>query len=241
MKLRPEIIQEDDDLILVNKPAGYLTIPDRQKPEWPNLRRWLETHYPEVWTVHRLDRDTSGVICFARHAEAHRHLSLQFQNRTVHKYYLAITDGHPPRPSGEIDQPIGPHPSHSGQMRIDPRGKVAQTRYQVQERYRLFSVLRAQILTGRTHQIRVHLASLGCPLLVDSLYGKRTAFFLSEIKGKQYNLGKHQEERPLISRLTLHALELTIQHPRSEEAITVAAPLPKDLRALLRQLDKWGK
>jgi len=237
----PDILFSDQAVVIVNKPAGLLSIPDRYKPDLPNLQRQLQQHFEHIWTVHRLDRDTSGVMIFARTEEAHRHLSMQFEHRKVRKIYLAFTDGHPPAASGEINTSLAHHPARNGKMVVDPRGKKALTYYHERERFKHATLLEVDIRTGRTHQIRVHLASIGAPLLVDPLYGKHEAFFLSEIKRQKYNLGKDQEERPLVKRLTLHAHKLQYQHPVSGETLTQEASLPKDLRALLRQLQKWDR
>lgn len=240
-KQQIDIIHEDADLIVVNKPPEALSIPDRHRPEKFNLQHYLTERYGRIWVVHRLDRETSGVLCFARNAEAHRHLSLQFEARSVGKTYQALVDGLPAQAEGEIDKPIGPHPSQPGKMTIMRRGKAALTRYRVVETFRQFSLLEVDLLTGRTHQIRVHLAGIGHPLAIDPLYGKREAFFLSEVKGRTYRLGKGEEERPLMTRATLHAGLLSLNHPADDSRRTFSAALPKDFAAVLKQLRKWGK
>lgn len=240
-KTNPEILHADETVLVVAKPAGLLSIPDRYKPELPNLQRQLQEQFTDVWTVHRLDRDTSGIMIFARTEEAHRHLSQQFEHREVRKTYLAFVDGKPAAESGEINSPLAPHPNKKGRMVVDARGKEALTYYRVEEAFQHAALLEVDIRTGRTHQIRVHLASIGAPLLVDPVYGKRDAFYLSEIKRQKYNLNKHGEERPLVKRLTLHAHSLTVVHPRTGDTLSREAPLPKDLRALLRQLQKWDR
>ena len=239
--LRSEIIYEDETLVVINKAPGDLSIPDRHRPELFNLQNWLEDRYGQIWVVHRLDRETSGVLCFARSAEAHRQLSMQFENREVKKTYLALVDGTPFPPAGDIDQPIAPNPSQPGKMMVGKKGKSALTHYQVTETFRQFSLLEVDIQTGRTHQIRVHLAHIGNPLAVDQLYGKRNFCLLSEIKGQHFRLGKEQEERPLMSRHTLHAVRLQFHHPSSGKIREFSAPLQKDFSAMLKQLRKWGK
>ncbi len=240
MKTTVDILFEDESLIAVYKPAGMLSIPDRYKPDLPNLQKWLEERYETIFTVHRLDKGTSGVLCFAKTAEAHRSLSLQFENRTVRKIYHAITDGFPPEESGTIDRPLAAHPGKPGLMVVHAKGKPSVTHYQVLKRYRNHALLSLELETGRTHQIRVHLAEIGCPLLVDPQYGKQEAFFLSSVKARRCQPNRRQEERPLMDRLTLHAAELTIVHPETQENKTFKAPYPKDFRAVLNQLDKWG-
>ncbi|MBV6428427.1 MAG: putative RNA pseudouridine synthase [Haliscomenobacter sp.] len=241
MKPGLHLLYDDEDLLVVEKPAGVLTIPDRFDPSKPNLLAMLQEAFGAIWVVHRLDRETSGLVCFAKNEEAHRHLNLQFSERTVDKVYLALTDGRPLPPSGSIEQPIAPHPGVAGKMMIHRQGKYALTLYRVADTFRSFSLVEANIKTGRTHQIRVHLSSIGHPLAVDPIYGKRAELFLSEIKLRNFRTGKEEPERPLMSRLTLHALNLGITHPRSGERLVVESPLPKDFRALLNQLDKWGR
>ncbi len=218
-----------------------LSIPDRFDPEKPNLHDWLEQHLEQqIWVVHRLDRETSGAICFAKTDEAHRILSQQFENREVEKIYLALVDGCPQPASGVIDKPIAHSVSQPGKMVVNAKGKPAITEYRVVETFKAFSLVEADIKTGRTHQVRVHLQSIGHPLAIDAVYGKRAFIMLSEIKRQAYRLGKNEEERPLMSRHTLHALQLRLEHPITNQPIDVEAPLPKDFKALLQQLRKWG-
>ncbi len=239
MPHRPEIMYQDESLIVAAKPPGMLSIPDRFDPHKPNLHDALAELFPRVWTVHRLDRETSGAIVFALDEAAHRSLSIQFERRTVEKTYLALVEGVPLPAGGVIEQPIGPHPGKPGQMTILRKGKYARTEYQVQESFRGFALVEAQILTGRTHQVRVHLASIGHPLVADPLYGRSEAMFLSQIKSKDFRMGKFQEETPLLQRTALHAWRLCFDHPVTGERLSVEAPLPKDLKAAVNQLRKW--
>ncbi len=239
--LKPEVLYEDKAVLVVNKPAGLLTIADRFGNA-DNLHEWLERRYGRVLVVHRLDRETSGVLCFARTEEAHRHLSLQFEHHAVDKFYLALVDGVVQEDEGEIDRPIGPHPTVAGKMVVAAWGKPSLTFYRVLERFRNFTLVEALLKTGRTHQARVHLQSIGYPLAVDALYGRRTALLLSEIKGRAYKMGKFSdEERPLLERTALHAFRLRFDHPASEERMEFRAEPPKDLNAVLQQLRKWGQ
>ncbi len=235
-----ELIHEDEHLLVVHKPAGWLTIPDRAGNK-DSLLGALEKRYGKVFVVHRLDRETSGILCFARNAEAHRHLSLQFEHHTADKYYFALLDGELHHEEGEIDKPIGEHPVIPGKMAIVKNGKPSLTFYRVIERFKRFTFVEVLLKTGRTHQIRVHFSSIGYALAVDALYGRRPAFFLSEIKGKKYRSGKNAEaERPLMERTSLHATRLRIDHPATGERMEFKAELPKDFAALLNQLRKWG-
>ena len=241
MHFTPEILYQDEALVVAAKPSGVLSIPDRFDHGKLNMHDALAAHFSRVWTVHRLDKETSGAIVFALDEEAHRSLSLQFERRTVEKTYLALVEGVPLPDAGEIDQPIGPHPGKPGQMTILRKGKYAFTRYKVQETFRGYALVEASILTGRTHQVRVHLTHTGHPLVADPLYGRSEALFLSQIKSKGFHIGKLQEETPLLHRTALHAWRIAFDHPRSGERISVEAPLPKDLKAALNQLRKWRK
>ena len=232
------ILYEDEHLIVVDKPADVLTVPDRHDPDLPNLKHLLAERHGTIIPVHRLDRPTTGALVFARTPEAHRALSMQFEGRQVEKVYLALVDGVPDPQEGEIDEPIAPHPAKVGRMMVSSRGKFARTDYKVMETFGKFSLVGVQIFTGRTHQIRVHLAYLGHPLIVDPLYGKREGFLLSEIKGRRYNLGKHETERPLLTRVPLHASRLGFHHPVTEEWMHYTVDLPKDMRAMINQLSK---
>ncbi|HMX39134.1 MAG TPA: RluA family pseudouridine synthase [Saprospiraceae bacterium] len=232
------LLHADDHVLVVNKPAGLLTIPDRFGNQ-QSLLAALQRDYGHVLTVHRLDRETSGVLCFARNEAAHRHLSMQFEHHQTDKFYLALLDGVLHHEEGEIDKPIGEHATISGKMAITNAGKPSLTFYRAVERFRRFTLAEAQLKTGRTHQVRIHFQSIGYPLAVDALYGKRAQFFLSEIKGKAYKSGKYSsEERPLMERTSLHAYRLRFDHPATGERMEFKAELPKDFQAVLAQLRK---
>lgn len=240
MKDIPSIIFEDSDIIVINKPPRFLTIPDRYAPEKPNAYAWLNERYGKVFIVHRLDKETSGLLIFAKHEEAHRHLSRQFEQRTVTKIYLTLLDGVAHLDEGRIDKSIAPHPNGK-RMIVSRSGKRSITDYKVVERFKNFTLAEADIKTGRLHQIRIHFESIGYPLAIDAIYGRREAFFLSEIKGKKYRLGKGQEERPLMDRVILHAAKLHVTHPRTGEELAFEGDLPKDFGAVVKQLRRWGK
>jgi len=232
-------LYEDSHLLLINKPAGLPTIPDRYRPDLPHARGILEKQYGRLWTVHRIDAGTSGVLCLARNPESHRALSMQFEQRTVEKRYLALLEGSPKPPEGIIKAPIAHHPNQAGKMRVHTKGKESLSYYRVLETLGPASWAEIQIETGRTHQVRVHMAYIYHPLWVDPLYGRRDAFYLSELKGSKYRQSRFKEERPLLGRLSLHAARLSLQHPVSKENLAVEAPLPKDLTATLKQMRKW--
>jgi len=240
-KVKLEILYEDDYVVAVNKPAGYLSIPDRFIAEIPNVKGILESTYGEIFTVHRIDKYTSGVMIFAKDSESHKYLSAQWMDRKPEKYYTAIVDGVPSPESDIIDLSLAESMTRRGKMVANKRGKESMTKYQVIENYVRFSLLELQIYTGRMHQIRVHMAQRGYPLVVDSLYGKREALMLSELKGKKYRKPKDEEERPLLSRQPLHAHKLVISHPHTQQNISIEAPLPKDMRAVINQMRKLKK
>lgn len=232
----PEIYM-DDDILAINKPAGLLSIPDRFQENKANCQSLLREKYQEIFTVHRLDKDTSGALIFARNPQAHRDLSLMFEQNKVEKYYLAVTQGYFDQLEGQIDFAISADPAKPGRMKIYPKGKDALTSYQVIADYGEFALVKLQIHTGRTHQIRVHLAAIGHPLAVDPLYGKREALYIYDVKSSAKK-SRDKDPVPLIKRCTLHAESLSFQHPQTHEYLTIKAELPKDMRALLNQLAK---
>ena len=234
---KPEILFENDAFIAINKPAGMLSIPDR-KGEEPSLKSWLREKYGNIFTVHRLDRETSGVIVFAKDEATHKFLSEAFEHRDVEKLYQGLVQGSLPTPTGSINQPIMEHPAKPGTMVVNRRGKESLTDYEVVEDMGLYSLVQFRIHTGRTHQIRVHMQSLGHPILCDELYGDPRPILISSFK-RNFRLSKDQEEeRPILSRLALHSHLLHFQDAAGEFH-TLEAPLPKDMRALIQQLKKW--
>ena len=235
------ILFEDEHLVVVAKPPNFLSIPDRYASELPNMQHYLRQHFGDMFVVHRLDRETSGVMCFARTETAHKHLNEQFQKRTVEKYYWVLVEGVLHQEIGSIDKPISPSKTQQGKMVIHQRGKASLTEYKVVEYFKHFTLVEANIKTGRMHQIRVHFDSIGYPPAIDAMYGRRSAFYVSELKHKKYRKNKDDIERPLMSRTALHARRLVLDHPQSGERLTFDALLPKDFKAVLQQLRKWGK
>lgn len=234
-----EVLYVDDHVVIANKPSGITVIPERNNPEAPTVQRILEKDYGKLWIVHRIDKPTSGVICFARNESAHRHISLQFQNHEVKKTYVAVVQGKLNEPQGTIHAPIAESNTKPGTMLVHARGKDAVSTYQVITQFRHAAVVSVEIKTGRTHQIRVHMSYIGHPLLVDDIYGKTSAFYFSSIKRNYKASG--EEERPTISRLTLHASKIVLQHPATAAQISVEAPLAKDMDTLIKLLSRHDK
>lgn len=241
------ILYRDDHLVVVDKPAGMPSVRERWAVDKPTvidraaaLLEAEEKREVELRTVHRLDKDTSGILLIARTADAGRALSGQFKDRLVSKTYLALIAGAPLEPEGVIEGLIDQDPRRVGTMRVvKHRGKPAVTRYETEERFRGFALLRIRPKTGRTHQIRVHLAHAGMPLAIDPLYGgTRRGILLSELK-RNYHPSKKREEVPLIGRLTLHASRLAFAHPLTGESMEFEAPLPKDFELILRDLRRY--
>lgn len=235
----PEILYEDNDIVVLNKPSGMLSIPDRYKHEALNVKKWLEERHGEVFVVHRLDKETSGVVVFALGSDAHRNLSLQFENHEVEKKYLAILSGVMREDDLDVDIPLMNDPKTPAKMMPSARGKKSLTHIHVVERFRVATLAECTLHTGRQHQIRVHCSAIGYPLLVDSLYGRSDKFMLSNLKRK-YNLQKESEEKPIISRTTLHASILGFKHPSTNEQMMFKCEPPKDFRALLSVLRKYS-
>lgn len=221
------IVFENSDLMIINKPAGMVvhpasghltgTLVHAALNYAPNLEGVGGEHRPGV--VHRLDKDTSGLILLAKNDKAHRFLQDQFRKRSVHKTYYALTDGFPPTPTGRVEAPIGRDPSHRKQMAIVPisRGRESVTEYKVIEKFEQHALIAAYPHTGRTHQIRLHLAFLGCPIVGDRVYGHR-----KQILGAV--------------RQMLHAYQIEIILPGESTPQIFQAPIPEDMNQLLREL-----
>lgn len=231
-----QIVFENDEFVAINKPAGMLSIPDRAQSE-KSLKEFLIEKYGQIFTVHRLDKDTSGLIVFAKTEATHKFFSMLFEERKIEKYYMGVVLGMPSTTSGLIDAPISEHPVIKGMMTIHRNGKASSTGYEVLEAHKQYSLVSFQLHTGRTHQIRVHCKNWGHPLACDDMYGDGKPVLLSSFK-KKFKLSKHdEEERPMISRLALHSYKLIFddEHGMHHELI---AEMPKEFRALMQQLSK---
>ena len=236
------ILHEDPALIAVDKPAGMLTIPDRHDEALESLHKSLEARRGErLWVVHRLDRETSGVVLFARNEEEHRRLSMLFEAGSVGKFYVGLVTGRVEPEAGSIDAPIAEHPAVKGKMVIARRGKPSLTDYRVVEQWPLFALVQFQLHTGRTHQLRVHMAHLGHPFVGDAVYGSGKPFLLSGIKRGYTRSEKDEEERPLLARVALHAYRVVVPRADGGEPLYVEATLPKDIAACVNQLNKWSR
>jgi 23S rRNA pseudouridine1911/1915/1917 synthase len=233
----PDIIFENSDFIVINKPAGLVSIPDRGASS-DSLKDILQKKYGQIFTVHRLDRETSGLIAFAKNETTHQFLSQAFESRALEKIYLGIVQGILVNKEGKIDAPIMEHPAKKGLMIANKKGKPSLTNYQVQEEFRNYSLIRFDIQTGRTHQIRVHAQQLGHPIVCDVLYGNGKPIFVSSFKNN-FKLSGFEEERPILHRLGLHSFQLKFKDAKGVEQ-QFEAPLPKDMKALLQQLRKHG-
>lgn len=230
------IVFENEDCIVIDKPSGMLSIPDREQSQ-KSLKDHLQDQYGSIFTVHRLDRDTSGLIIFAKNESAHKFLSAQFENREAGKQYLGLVYGTLEQSEGIWDAPIREHAYIKGKMMVHRDGKPSSTSYSLMDAAGPFSLVRFTIHTGRTHQIRVHAANAGHPIACDAIYGKPDPILLSAFK-KKYKLSKSEEsERPILQRLALHSHRLNLYLPDGNN-LQVEAPLPKDIRALLQQLKK---
>jgi len=236
-KSRPETIFENDVFIAINKPSGLLSIPDRTQSE-TSLKDLLIGKYGEIFTVHRLDKETSGVIVFAKNERTHKQLSELFEGRSVEKYYVGLVHGKMQDMKGTIDVPIMEHPVKKGRMITHAKGKPSETDYEVIENFRLYSFVKFQIHTGRTHQIRVHMQHIGHSIVCDELYGSDAPVYISSLKRNYHLSKKEEEERPILSRLALHSVQLKFD--LNGEHYEFEAEVPKDLKATLQQLRKWN-
>lgn len=235
-----DILYQDDALVVVNKPPAMVVHP--AKGHWSGtLTAALAWHFQQLsgmggqhrpGIVHRLDRDTSGVIAIARSDAAHAALTHQFQKRTVKKEYLAIVTPAPSRDRDRIDRPIGIHPWQREKMAVrdDPDSRSAITGYEVTLRRGRFATVALFPETGRTHQLRVHLASIGSPVVADKLYSGRGWLKRSELTGNRC------DEEVLIARQALHARRLSLRHPLSGQALTFEAPVPADMARVIELL-----
>lgn len=235
-----ELLYEDEWLAAVDKPSGLLVAPDRWDASRDHLVELVRQSHGESWSnVHRLDRETSGVVLFAKSAEAQRRLTELWEEQQVGKLYVAITKPGPREATGVVDGALAADPRRPGKMKMARDGKPAVTEYAVVQRWKNeMALVEARPRTGRTHQIRVHLAELGAPVLVDAFYGDGKPLMLSDIKRNYRPRGR--EEQPILSRLALHAFRLTFVHPWHGGEVEIESPLPRDMARALDSLDRYA-
>jgi 23S rRNA pseudouridine1911/1915/1917 synthase len=238
------VVYEDEHIIGVNKAPGIAVGADRWDESAERLDLLLGSVYEgPVFTAHRLDRDTSGIIVFARDIATHRLLCGAFESRQAEKLYYAVIHGRPAWTETDCDLSLVPDGDKQHRTIIDKyRGKKSLTRFRLLLSAGSYAVVEARPATGRTHQIRVHLASLGHPVVCDPLYGARGSpkpVYLSAFKRGWH--GDPLDEKPLLDRLGLHAVRLTLPYPGAESRLDLEAPLPRDMAALLKQLEKAGR
>ena len=211
------ITYQDERILVINKPSGLPVLPDGWEKDSPYLVKMLEEEFGKIFVVHRLDKVTSGVMVFARDAESHRALNIQFENREVEKIYHAIVEGHPKWEEKTAKHPLRVNVGHKHRTAVDDRnGKPSETRFRLRELYQAAALVEATPKTGRTHQVRVHARALGHTLVGDILYGAA--------------------ESKIIVRPALHALTLTFAHPVTQERLTFKAEYPPDFARALKFL-----
>jgi RluA family pseudouridine synthase len=246
------IVHEDEHLLALDKPAGLLTSPDRYDPQRPNLMKLLHVGIAEnkPWArergltylsnAHRLDFETSGVILLAKNKETLVAVANLFGSEKPVKQYIALAMGSITQKTFEVDAKLAPHPVQAGLIRVDSKqGKKSRTQFEVLETFSNWTLLRCMPLTERTHQIRVHLRHAGFPIVGDELYGGKN-LWLSRIK-PNYRLKPGHEERPLISRVALHAETLELAHPVTGATLKITAEWPKDLKVAVKYLRQFAK
>jgi RluA family pseudouridine synthase len=240
------VVHEDDRLLAVNKPARLLSCPDRYDRNRPNLMRMLldgvaagkgwarERGLTYIANVHRLDFETTGVLLLVKDREALVKLANHFGSEIPKKTYVALVCGDPSEEAFTVDASLAPDAHEPGRMRWSRHGKKSRTDFEVIERFGGTTLIACHPITGRTHQIRVHLAGAGFPIYGDELYGG-PSLYLSQIK-RRFKFRPSEVERPLTPTLALHAWKLSVPHPTTGAAVMIEAPWPKPLEAAVRQL-----
>ena len=212
-----KIIHQDENILVIDKPAGVPVLPDGWEKDAPYLLKILEEDHGKLWVVHRLDKTTSGVMVFARDSETHRELNIQFEKHETEKIYHALVEGNPKWSEKIAKHPLRVNVGHKHRTAVDDKnGKPSETCFKVIKRYKAAALVEASPKSGRTHQIRVHAYALGHPLLGDTLYGAR--------------------ETNILSRPALHAHSLTV-HLNGEQR-SFKAPYPDDFRMALERLKR---
>lgn len=238
MKITPDytVIYSDDDIVVLNKRSGLLVAADRYDTEALRLDILAEKEFGKLFAVHRIDKDTSGCVVYARSAQAHRSLSMQFEERNVEKIYHCLVNGRPLWQETTVSTKLLPDGDARHRTIVNARfGKPSVTDFRLIGVCGPYSWIEARPKTGRTHQIRAHLQSIGLSIVCDPLYsGNQKPVRLSDIK-RRWN-GDTETERPLLSRLALHAYKISFDHPATDERVTFSAPYQKDMDATRKQL-----
>lgn len=232
------VIYSDNDFIVLNKRSGILIAADRYNPDAPRLDLMAEKEFGKLYAVHRIDKDTSGLIIYAKNLEAQKGISMQFEQRKVQKTYHALVYGHPLWEDLHVDLALEPDGDARHRTVVNKKfGKPSVTDFHLIGVCGPYSWIEAKPKTGRTHQIRVHLAANNLSIVCDPLYsGNQKTVRLSEVKRK-WN-GDEDEERPLLSRLALHAYKIQFEHPATHEQVTFTAPYARDMEAVRKQFAK---
>lgn len=235
------ILYDDEHIVVLNKKSGLLVAADRYDPDAPRLDSLASEELGKLWAVHRIDKDTSGIVLYAKNAEAHRILSMAFQNREVAKTYHALVYGRPLWDHITVDAPLQVDGDARHRTVISKKfGKSSETYFKLIGVCGPYSWIEASPVSGRTHQIRVHLTDCGLSIVCDPLYGgNQKPIRLSEIKRSWR--GDVFEERPLLDRLALHAYKIEFNHPATDERVSVTAPYQKDLESVRKQFSKLFK
>lgn len=232
------VIYSDNDFIVLNKRSGILIAADRYNPDAPRLDLMAEKEFGKLYAVHRIDKDTSGLIIYAKNLEAQKGISMQFEQRKVQKTYHALVYGHPLWEDLHVDLALEPDGDARHRTVVNKKfGKPSITDFHLIGVCGPYSWIEAKPKTGRTHQIRVHLAANNLSIVCDPLYsGNQKPVRLSEVKRK-WN-GDEDEERPLLRRLALHAYKIQFEHPATHEQVTFTAPYARDMEAVRKQFAK---
>jgi len=233
-----ETLYEDDYLIAINKKSGMLSIPSRDGST-DDLFSILKIKYNPLFIIHRIDRDTSGVILYAKDAEVHKKMNQLFENHQICKKYLALLSGVPAEKEGHIENYIDENAQKMGSYKVSKKGKLAISDYKVLATYKKNSLVEVDIKTGRTHQIRVHAQFIGCPLAFDPVYNPMNGVFISKLK-RNYRPKLEEEERSIINRLSLHASSMSFIHPITHQTIEIKSPLHQDFQKCIKILEKYN-